>query len=212
MLDLLEKISAIFCGVVALGVAVAYGFVGTKSATPSEFLPGVVLEDVPAPTATAGAKGGKSAPGPAKAPSAAQRQTDDKLKKLLQKQGVKVSGPVPRKKAEIPASTFEFVQHPANWMKELKQYQSRIRRGVDGTHTRLELGGIGENSLLQKMGFQEGDVLELVDDQILEYGDESAMELRARAKDAMERLRRGDTIGVTISRGGKPTHIEFSVQ
>jgi len=212
MLDLIEKISTGICIVVVLSVAGMYAVFGTGSSTPIEAVPKVVFQDVTSASAAPAPR--PSTPGAAPAPAPSGPQVDERaIADLLRKQGVAPRGALQARKARVPSNTFEYVQHEANWMKELKVYRSVVLPNPSRQGTRLQLaGGVEDNTLLGKLGFENGDVIELIDERMIDFSEGSSLQFRSLAKDAIEKLRKGDSISVTVTRDRQPVHLMFSLR
>ena len=78
--------------------------------------------------------------------------------------------------------------------------------------TRLKIEGIEENTVLKKLGLENGDTLELVDGEIIEYSEQSSLYLRRLAKDALDKLRNGEAVSITVTRKRVPIQMIFSLQ
>ncbi|MCZ6795631.1 MAG: hypothetical protein O7J95_18660 [Planctomycetota bacterium] len=207
MLDTVEKICAYFCGFVVLCVGALYLYFGTGSSMPLEFLEPVVI--TPFPDQIPAAPVNRGAP----APENPSRVSDPELRKKLSRQiGVRLGGPVPKKQVKVPVQTFEYLQNEANWMRQLDMARSFTEKNPQGEHTRLRIDGIKPNSLWKKLGFQDNDVIELIDGDILEYRDDLTLQYHKRAREALEKLRSGGTVTVTVSRNRKPEQLIFSLQ
>jgi hypothetical protein len=212
MLDLLEKISAIFGGIVVLAVGVLYLVFGVPPAGPREFVESVSITDAP-PAASSPASKGPAAPevSPSEPEPNASQSEAAILSKLQKGQGLQPAGGLQRKTAKIPAATFGYIKPEASWMPELKLVQKRILSGPGGD-TRLKLERVAENSLLKRFGIDEGDVIELIDGEILEFNDESVTRYRQLFKEKLETLENGGAVSVTLTRRGQPVHIMFSLK
>jgi C-terminal processing protease CtpA/Prc len=110
----------------------------------------------------------------------------------------------------IPARSFEYFQHDANWTRELKNYSHAILPSPQG-QTRLKITGVKEGTMLNKLGIEDGDVIELIDGQVVEFNQQSALKYRSMYRDALERMRRGEAVTITISRKGEPVNLIFGL-
>lgn len=209
MIDLFEKICAGFCGLVVIAVGASYVVFGLPSGKPGEFLPEAQSRELPSrkPPDRPNEPGEKPV---AEGPDY-WREDDQEIKEQLRKQGVRVANaPVRRLAQTIPNALFEEIDNERNWTKELKKARSMILRSSQG-QSRLKIEGMTANCKLRKLGLEDGDVVELVNGQILQFNDSSAMEYRRLAKDAIGELRQGGSVSVTVTRGGQPVHLIFSL-
>ena len=206
-MDLLEKIAIGFAGLcvfLTLGLYLnIYSVFGLPTGVPStnsgEFLG--TAKETPAPT-------GSPAPG---APAAGDLAKEDQaIKDKLRQQGRPVVGRLERKRLSVPRPLFEHINNEANWSGELKKAHSQVIR-TPGGNTRLRIHKIKENSLFKSFGFEENDVLELIDGEILQFDEDSLHEHFQRAKAMLERVQNGESISVTVTRNNRPVHIEFNL-
>jgi hypothetical protein len=209
MLDLLEKITTGFAGLVVTIIAFLYIYTGVPPTTPAEFLQKVVLVQAPPPAAASPAQGGASAPSPEVEKARAE---ENEINARLRQQGVQAAGALQRMNASIPPETFEYIKAEANWVNQLKLARSQRIRSPQGTETRLRLDSIAENSLLKVMGLEEGDIIELLDGEIVEFNEHSAYRYRQMFKEKLQLLQQGGTASVTITRQGRPVHLVFSLR
>jgi hypothetical protein len=93
-------------------------------------------------------------------------------------------------------------------MPALKTAKSRPVKTADG-NTRLQIFNIQQNSYLQKFGFKDNDVVELLDGQIVQFDQASTTQLYGIWDAAREKLRAGGTVSVTVTRDNRPQHINF---
>ncbi|MBN1443378.1 MAG: hypothetical protein JXA90_11775 [Planctomycetes bacterium] len=206
MLDLVEKIIHGFCLVVVLLVATLYIWFGVTSTTPEELVQPVRSTLIPEPARAA------EAAMPEKQRELAQKIDEAQIRQKLQTQGVRTaSGPIEKRHNTIPPSTFEIIQSEPNWSKQLNMVGSMLLTGAGNQKTRLKITKIHEHALLRKLGFETGDVIELLDGEITEFNEHSTLRYRSMFKDAVDRLRRGESTSVTITRNGQPVHLVFSL-
>lgn len=207
MLDIFEKISIALCGLVVLAVGAGYLVFGVRSAVPIEFVAPVPDFDV---TNAVSQGTPTSVPGIAAESTRKILESVDqgKIRENLRKNGVN-AGRIESYLKPIPASTFEFARAEANWMPELRKYSSSA---FAGSKSRLVLtGGVDENTLFHKLGLRNEDVVELVDGEIIEFDERSALRYRSMYYDALERLESGGAVTVTISRKGQPMNLIFTL-
>ena len=209
MLNLFEKIAigfGVFCGLLTLGLYFnAFSIVGIPSGVPrtqpTEFLSRV--RDLPAPN-----RASTRSEGPAASNVLAENK---ELVEKLRLQGLKVSErTIERKRSQVPPDLFEAISVEANWIPELKKIHATYIH-VGTTTTRVQLDRIAENSLLRNIGFEAGDVVNLIDGKIVEFSVGNRQEYYNLAREVMERLRDGGTASVTVTRGNRPVHIEFQL-
>jgi len=200
MLDLAEKIVAGVGGaliVITLGV---YAFIGVPSATSAIFVPEVKeVAQAPPPPAPNGA------PQPV---SPEDRAIIDKLRE----QGLRIadSQPLQKKMHLVPQETFEYISAEANWLPELKKI-GRKDIGTSKGQTRTKLLSIPQDSTLKKLGFQENDIVELIDGQIIEFNEHSVTRYMELFRAAQKKLRQGQSISITVTRQNRPVHLEFKL-
>ena len=204
MLNVLEKVTigvAIFCGIVTL---IPYMAMGTPSTRPTEFLPSVKLARPPAPSPVK--PGGKPAP-----PPKILTQSDKAIIDALKTQNSRFRGStVDRKTYDVPVVLFEEVSKTANWMKQLKTARSQKLKTSNGM-TRLKVYGIASDSYLRNFGIQDNDIIELIDGNVVEFSDDSSSALYGMFTEKLSTLRDGEAISITVSRGGRPVHLEFKL-
>ena len=193
-------ISAV-CIVVLIGV---YAWLGTPSTQAVTFLPEV--REVRAPKAPASAGRGGKAP----AKPVLLTQEDKTIVEQLKKQGARVRSSVTRKTYDVPVPLFEAVSKKANWTRQLEMARSSVIRTKAGD-TRLKLSGIQENSYLKRFGIQDNDIIDLIDGEILEFSENQSTQLYSKFQEKLDKLRSGEAISVTISRGSTPIHLEFKL-
>jgi len=208
MIDVIEKISTGLCALVVVAVGVFYALGMTPTALPVEFVPEV--QDIELTDTVQNSKRVSSAPGMAPVIKAVQDEDQAKVVENLKKQGIKTMN-LKRKARLVQPSTFEYVQAEANWMSELKQYSHTKIRGADNGLTRLKVSQITENTMLHKLGFRDGDTIELVDGEIIEWNEQSAMRYRALFTNSLDRLRNGASVSITITRDNAPETLYFSL-
>lgn len=207
MIDLLERISMGLCGLVVVLVGAGYFLVGMRSSIPPE-----LLVEVPAYDITQAVNQGTPAALPGVSPDRAQMlaQSVDmpKIRENLRKNGVN-AGRIESTLKPIPPATYEYVRSEANWTPELRKYKSQL---VPGSTSRLQITeGVNENTVLYKLGFRDGDVIELLDGESVEFSEQSMLRYREMFYDAVDRIQSGGSISVTVTRRGKPVNLLFTL-
>lgn len=202
MLNVLEKVVigvAIVCGIVTL---IPYLVMGTPSTRPKAFLPSVKrVKPAPAPVPV---EPGKTAPQPK-----VLTQSNKDILAAFKAQNPRFRGStVERQTYNVPVALFEEVSKSANWTKQLKTARSEAL-GKD--RTRLKLYKIEPDSYLRNFGLQDNDIIELIDGRVVEFSEDSSSALYGVFTDKLSKLRHGEAISITISRRGRPVHLEFKL-
>jgi hypothetical protein len=201
MLDLIEKIGAGVCGLLVVLGGILYFCFTVPSTTPVPFVPKVREEAPPPPVET-----------PASETPAAIPAADKAIIDKLAEQGIKVPSnqPLATKRLTVPKQLFEHVSAEANLIPELKKAKHTIIRTSKGD-TRLKIFDIEPNSILTNLGFQENDTVELIDGEILEFNEESSTQYLRKYHEAMQKLRSGEAISVTVTRNHRPVQLQFKL-
>ena len=202
MIDLFEKV-ALGLGALAVGGTLLLYVVmgGTPSTQAVAFLPKV--QRIAPQSSTP--KNGQPAGTPAK--PVVLTQPDRPVLEKLRKQGNRrVPSTLRREAYSVPEPLFEEIAKPANYTKELKKAKSTVLG-----NTRLKIHGIQSDSLFKQFGIQDGDIIELIDGEILEFNEGASTRYVSLWKDKLQSLRDGGAISLTISRGGVPLHLEFKL-
>lgn len=204
MIDVLEKIVAGICGILVLLTAGLYAFFKLPSTVPTAFLPPVSEEERPV-----------AKPAPATAPPTAS--VDPQLQALAEKlalQERKVSVKElqdNKKRLTVPTQTFEHLRAEANWLPSLKTAKSQPLMTRNGT-TRLRIYDIQPHSLLQKLGFQDDDVIELINGEIVTFDQSNTRKYYDMAEAAIRDLQAGKSINVVVTRKGRLIPLEFRLE
>jgi S1-C subfamily serine protease len=111
----------------------------------------------------------------------------------------------------VPKQLLEYISAEANWLPELKQLKSQPIKNGAGQPTRIKIFDIQPDSLLKKCGLQENDIIDLVDGEILEFTEANSLAYRNMFRAKVEKLRKGEPLTVTVSRGNKPLHLMFKL-
>ncbi len=202
MLNILEKVVigvAIVCGIITL---IPYLAMGTPSTRPKAFLPSVrEVKRAPAP--------GPVKPGEKAPPPKILTQSDKDIVTALKTQNPRFRGSkVTRQTYNVPVALFEEVSKSANWTKQLKTARSKPK-GKD--RTRLEVDKIEPDSYLRNFGLQNKDIIEIIDGEVVEFSEDSSSALYGVFTDKLDKLRDGGAISITITRRGRPFHLEFKL-
>ena len=201
MLNVLEKVVigvAIICGIVTM---IPYLVMGTPSTRPKAFLPVVErVKPAPAPVVKPGE--------PAVQPKDLTQSDKDILDAYKAQNTLFRGSTVERLPYNVPVALFEEVSKPANWTKQLKTARSKPK-GKD--RTRLEVDKIEPDSYLRSFGLQNKDIIELIDGSVVEFSEDSSSALYGVFTDKLDKLRDGGAISITISRRGRPVHLEFKL-
>ena len=172
----------------------------SPSTRPKAFLPSVKLAPPPAPSPVQ--PDGKPPP-----PPKDLTQSDKDIVESLKKQNPRFRGSkVTRETYNVPVALFEEVSKSANWTKQLKMARSEAI-----SPTRLKVDKIAPDSYLRKFGMKDGDIIELVDGEVVEFSEDSSSALYGVFTDKLDKLRDGEAISITVSRRGRPIHLEFQL-
>ncbi len=201
MLDRVEMVMVGLSGLIVVALLGGYFIMGgAPSTSATSFLPGV--REIPAPRRTA-ASGGTPTPAPAPL-TQPDRAVLDKLKANSRSRIAATR--LERKSYAVPAELYEEIKKPANYTRELKKARSQLIGG-----TRLKVYGISNDSLLRRFGFQDDDIIELIDGEVVEFSEGANSTYLSLFKDKMETLRSGGAISITITRNKIPLHLEFKL-
>jgi hypothetical protein len=204
LLDLFERIALGICAVIlVLTIAPYYFMSGMPSTTSFEFLQGVVSAEPP-PAAKK-----STTPEP---PSPITPEDQALLDKLREQgaPGLMASQGLPRKQNTVPKQLLEYISAESNWLPEVKKAKSMPIQ-TKGGPTRIKIFEIQPESLLQKCGLQENDIIELVDGEIMEFTDSNSLAYRNMFRAKIEKLRKGEPLTVTVTRNNKPLHLIFKL-
>ena len=204
MLDLIEKISNGISGLLVLLTTIAYGFVFFFDLMPTTRSSIFIQEVHEIPVAPAAAGKPKS--------TDAVTPEDHALIDKLAEQGVKVPEGQGLKRVglQVPKGTVDYLSAQGNLIPELDLAKSRQIKTKNG-ETRLKIYEFKPGSLLPKLGFKENDTVELVDGQILEFKATNAVKYTEALKSAIQKLRDGKSVSVTVTRNNQPVHLEFKL-
>jgi hypothetical protein len=208
MLDLIEKIAHGFCALLVVVVGVLYLWWGTPDTEPEELLPKSIESNIPHPRG-----GGADGDGPKAITKSKSTLDADRLKimTLLRKNNPQASrSRFERKYLQVQRPTFEYLRNEANWLRQMERIGREDLSTTDG-FTRLKLTHMPDNSLLKKLGLRTLDIIELIDGERLSIDDSSTIEHRARARELLDKLEAGNPVTITVTRGGRPVHLEFTL-
>jgi hypothetical protein len=202
MLELAEKIAAGVCIAMVALTAGVYAFFKLPSPQTIAALPAVREEIVPiVPPSTT--------PGKTTTPIT---QPPPEIKKVLDnlgKQGQRASmTTLIRKRRTIPQPLYQVLSAEANLMPVLKRYKSRVIATPNG-NTRLQVLGVDKNSPLGKLGFENNDIFELVNGEILDFDPSESTTYYDLWNSAKRDLEAGKPITITVTRSGRLEHVEF---
>ncbi|HVR74817.1 MAG TPA: hypothetical protein VMT52_10815, partial [Planctomycetota bacterium] len=106
---------------------------------------------------------------------------------------------------------YTRVSAEANWAQELNKLKSERKKSPNGKEARLKLYNIEEDSMVRKLGFEENDVIELLDGEIVDFNEQSVYRYREMWKSSLKKLENGEGISVTVTRNGRPIHLQFKL-
>lgn len=202
MLDLVEKIATGACGLLVLVTLCFYAFFGVPSTISTIHVSSVIPEA--APVSGQPAQPGAGDPVP---------PTDRMILTKLEEQGVKTppNQGLMTKRFSVPRDLYTRVSAEANWPEELHKVQPEMRKNPNGKDTRMKLLNIEDDSMLLKLGFEENDVIELLDGEVVDFNEQSVYRHRELWKGSLKKLENGQPISVTITRNGRPIHLQFKL-
>ncbi len=212
MLNLTERIVYALSGLVIVGALGLYLWQPPEKRS-IDLLPKAKKSVAAAPAAAAPKPEEKSGPrvvGPAE-----EIPAEDKaiLDLLANEQNLRIAGKkLVREDYTVDKDTFDFVTREANWFAELKKVGSQTLPGKDGRMTRLKVSNLSQDSLLKdKFDFQDGDIIELIEGQIIDFNADAkgSLEYHQLWKGAQEKLSGGGVVSVTLTRGGQPMNMQF---
>jgi len=209
MLNILEKVQFGVSTLVILGASGLYAWQGTERSN-KEFIQPVRITPKAAPKVSLPAKGG--------APAAPAIPPEDKaiLDRLKSEQRVNVAGKsLERAQYKIQKDDVSYVKREANYYQELDKAGSEILQGADGKMTRMRLKNLDEDSLIRKFGIENGDIIEFIDGERVEFkgtpSPADAIEYKKRFDRLIEKIEKGGKISLTITRNGQPMEVGFQL-
>jgi len=202
MLNLLEKIAAGVSGLLVVATVVLYAWLGLPSPRSiGSFQP---VRKVPVASAAPNTSSTTATPAAPVPPEIQKIAT-----KLAEQTGRQVApGQIQREGLQMERDLFEYLSNESNLLPALKTAKSRPMQTAKGT-TRLQVYAIQAKSHLSQLGFQDNDVIELLEGEIVEFNDSSTMKYYELWGKAKEKLRNGGSISVTVTRGGRPVNLEY---
>jgi len=109
----------------------------------------------------------------------------------------------------LSSETTQYLADAWNWFPELTKASSTLVMGGSDRPSMLQLHDISRDSILRAIGLNEGDVLVLLDEQVLEFGRRDLFDHSRRMRAAIDTLERGEPVSVTILRNGRPLHLIY---
>jgi hypothetical protein len=113
------------------------------------------------------------------------------------------------KRVALSPETTDYLGNSWNWLPELTKASSTLVTGETGQPSMLQLHGLAEDSVLHEIGIADGDVVVLLDEQIMEFGRRDLFDHSRRMRAALESLERGEPVSVTLLREGRPLHLVY---
>jgi type II secretory pathway component PulM len=212
MLNLVEKIQLVASGLILLLVLMLCLLFGRPPETRA-YIPIRTIEEPPAGAQPASGGAGSENQGASPAASA-----DPKLKEELRRLAKAHNLPLstfaadPRRVQKVvPPEKFEVLAEKKNWLPELNRAKGYALVDSSGRPTMYEIEEVESQSLLEDIGFQNGDQLMLVDGLSLEFDPGQAQRFMEMAESVTERLGKGGTLPIHILRNGKSMLLEFKV-
>jgi hypothetical protein len=210
MLNLLEKLQYGLSGLVVVGAIALRIWQGAELRSPEQLTP---VRQIPR-TAPPAAKSQPQAANRAALKPAASAEGQTIIDRLAKEQNVKLAPgkTVEFRDAPVDQKTFDFLKREANWAGEIQKAKSELLKGADGKETRLRLYDIEDSSLIKTFGFEEGDTVEFIDGERVDFSGSSSVDHIERWKKLCGKLQAGGKLSLTITRGGEPKQIEFKLQ
>jgi len=207
MLNLLEKLQYGLSAVVTLGAVALYLWQPPEHRS---------VQTLAAPTRVPPSPPVRpQSPVPPPEPQKRQVSPEDQaiLKRLQSEQNVReIAGKELQREAyEVEPDTFDYLKREANWTPELNKAKSETLPGADGQLTRLRVFDIDEDSLLKFYKFQDGDIVEFLDGERVDFNAGSVEHIQ-RWKAIKEKIEKGQKLSVTITRGDQPMQLEFKLK
>ena len=144
-----------------------------------------------------------------------KRRAEDEsiMNKLRNEQGLRLpKGVKPRRKRyRVQKRQYEYISKERNWIPELNLAASTLHKGRNGSPSMVTLHSIHEDSLLKNFGIEEGDMVSLIDGEVLTFDKAQSTEYYQMAHEMLERLDRGGKVSLTVLRKGRPVHLEFQL-
>jgi hypothetical protein len=199
MLDLLEKIGAGVCAFLVVATLAVYGKLKLPDPTPDAWRPRVREIQAPVP---------KAAPGTAVAKPEVSPELKAIADKLLEQgQGVEAAQIIVKQLAVEPKMVEELGTE-VDLLAALKKAKSTVLKTKKGD-TRIQIRDIQKDSVFDRVGLKDNDVVELLDGEIVDFNDHSASKYHSMWLEKLEKLRSGQPLSVTITRGGRRMHLEY---
>jgi C-terminal processing protease CtpA/Prc len=74
---------------------------------------------------------------------------------------------------------------------------------------RIKVTEVPTHSILNKLGIQKGDVIELIDGEIIEFSDTKTLTYHSLFKEKLRKVREGQPVSITVTRNNRPLQIFF---
>lgn len=138
-------------------------------------------------------------------------QQDQDIIFKLEQQGVSRQNArrLEREDRPIPQDVIDYLSHALNWMPELEKAASTIISRKSGDPSMLRLYNIHEDSILRRLGLEDGDIVALIDGQIPLFNRNRVLEYTQMAWRFINTLDKGDPISMTVLREGKPIQLVY---
>jgi hypothetical protein len=135
------------------------------------------------------------------------------MEKLRNDQRLRLSKGVKpkRKRYRVQERQYEWISKERNWIPELNLAASTLSKGRDGEASMLTLHNIKESSILNNFGIEEGDMVTLVDGEVLKFDKSQTGEYYEMFHEVLERLKSGGKVSLTVMRQGRPVHLEYEL-
>lgn len=210
MISLFEKLQYVFSGLILLMVVLLYYLLGGLETQSKDLLPDMELIDRTSSTRVANADTRPSAASGA-SPRSPISRVEPKVVRNLERQGLPrtVASNVTKETRRVPEPTFRYISKPRNWVSELEKAASTPISGKDGEPSMLRIHDIESGSLFEKFGIQDGDTVALIDGEVPLFDASRSQDYVQTARRLLSKFEAGETISVTVLRGGKPVHLEF---
>ena len=109
---------------------------------------------------------------------------------------------------QVDRAVYERISNFSRAYSEIRHASSRPRT-ENGKVIGLEIFDFDKSHTLSKLGFEEKDLIEVIDGQRIDYSESAA---RALFYSSREKMARGEPIIVDLKRNGKPLRLFFTIQ
>lgn len=207
MLNFFEKFQYGFSVLILLLVTAMLLLVGWFETQSPEFLQVIEVTHAEAPPRRKPRGPGNQEARP-ELPARLRPVVDQLIKQGIRKQ---TAEKIKTKSYSIPRRTYAYISKPGNWFKELNRAASRSVSGKSGDPTMLELFDIEPGSRFEMFGVKNGDVVTLIDEQIVEFREDRYQDHVQLAQRLFDKLDHGGSISFTVLRDGVPVNLEFAL-